>query len=152
MSKSFLQLQCFTQGHHLSFFLHYVFPDDEHHGSLPKAEKSTVTTGGSVMIRFATCGLQGEYVGLVSEPVSICGVDVSAPQQFRGQRRSTLDEMLESLGSCFTPNEVQSFPHRLQPYSHCHLSSLHRWASKQVELPITWATSLLEWPLLLAIA
>ena len=51
--------------------------------------------------------LQGEYVGLVSEPVSICGVDVSAPQQFRGQRRSTLDEMLESLGSCFTHNEVR---------------------------------------------
>lgn len=45
-------------------------------------------------------------MGLVSEPVSICGVDVSAPQQFRGQRRSTLDEMLESLGSCFTHNEV----------------------------------------------
>lgn len=53
--------------------------------------------------------LQGEYVALVSEPMSICGVDVSAPQQFRGQRRSTLEEMLESLGSCFTANEVILF-------------------------------------------
>ena len=50
--------------------------------------------------------LQGEYVALASEPVSICGVDVSAPQQFRGQRRSTLDEMLSNIGSVFTANEV----------------------------------------------
>lgn len=50
--------------------------------------------------------IQGDYVALASEPLCICGVDVSAPQQFRGQRKVTLDEMLHNIGSVFTQNEV----------------------------------------------
>lgn len=49
---------------------------------------------------------EGEYVALASEPLSICGVDVSAPQQFRGQRRASLDELLANIGSVFTHNEI----------------------------------------------
>ena len=53
---------------------------------------------------------QGDFVALASEPLCICGVDVAAPQQFRGQRKVPIDSLLSSFESQFTANEVSFQP------------------------------------------
>jgi len=92
----------------------------------PGLERNNVRVGGQCPQARARrhhvtpLALQGDYVALASEPLSICGVDVSAPQQFRGQRRVSLDEMLANIGSVFTQNEVSQLfmPHDARVQHH----------------------------------
>lgn len=53
--------------------------------------------------------VQGDYVVLASEPISICGVDVAAPQQLRmrgSQQKMTIAQLKAIFDKQFTPYEV----------------------------------------------
>lgn len=50
---------------------------------------------------------------LASEPISICGVDVAAPQQLRArgsQQKMTISQLKSIFDKQFTPYEVRTGP------------------------------------------
>ena len=49
---------------------------------------------------------QGSYVVLASEPVCICGVDVSAPHQLRGPPGRTFQQALADIRNELSDDEV----------------------------------------------
>ena len=49
--------------------------------------------------------IQGDFVVLASEPLCLCGVDISAPPEARG-RSQTLADMQESFRQQLAPREV----------------------------------------------